>query len=386
MSQVKIFVSSTCLDLVQIRSSLQQFIVDAGHQSILSEYFNFPIDPSDDTIENCIRNVGLADILILIVGSRYGYVTKTGKSITEQEYLSARTRGIPIYIFVSKILIDNLPKWKLDKGADFMAIVESTKVFEFIEELREKNGDWCFPYESVEEITATLKYQLSFLFKSALDLRLKYRENALPYFHNKISVQAINIILLRNKYYEVKFFLQVLKDELRKYEHVKLDLEFLVLPACERVIKSKAELVSWLEIGLETSTNQGDALNTLLNEAAMKFYGEPGNPSDLSGLYYAARGIARIYKMMIDWSLYIRSTLVPHEFLLVRNLLSEFLIPALDDIWAYPDKSMANVENAIAIVTSDPSQSRNVDLVLKLTIDSQKVGLFTSELEKIKKT
>ena len=80
-----IFVSSTCYDLKQIRQDIREFIeTDLGYEAILSEYDSFPIDPDKDTINNCLRVVEQrADIMVLIVGSRYGYITDHGeKSIT----------------------------------------------------------------------------------------------------------------------------------------------------------------------------------------------------------------------------------------------------------------------------------------------------------------
>lgn len=80
-----IFVSSTCYDLKQIRQNIRDFIEDdLGYEAILSEYDSFPIDPDKDTIDNCLRVVEeRADILVLIVGGRYGYITNHGeKSIT----------------------------------------------------------------------------------------------------------------------------------------------------------------------------------------------------------------------------------------------------------------------------------------------------------------
>lgn len=99
-----IFISSTCYDLKQIRASLKAVIEEElGLEAMLSEYSSFPLDPSLGTVENCLRAVQeRADILILIVGSRYGYVNETGKSVTNLEYLKAKEKGIPIYVFVEK--------------------------------------------------------------------------------------------------------------------------------------------------------------------------------------------------------------------------------------------------------------------------------------------
>jgi len=102
---VNVFISSTCYDLSQIRKDLSEAILQLGHNPILSEYNTFPVDPSIGTIENCIRQVNdTADLLVLIIGNRYGSILPSGRSITNMEYLTAKNRKIPIYVFIKYIL------------------------------------------------------------------------------------------------------------------------------------------------------------------------------------------------------------------------------------------------------------------------------------------
>ena len=111
-----VFVSSTCYDLRHVREDLKNFFEDNyGFQAMLSEFESFPVDPCKGTFENCIENVDkAADIFILIVGNRYGHITDSGKSITNLEYLHAKAKGIPIYVFVDKQLY-NLLKIEIQK-------------------------------------------------------------------------------------------------------------------------------------------------------------------------------------------------------------------------------------------------------------------------------
>ena len=134
MNQLNIFVSSTCYDLSQIREDLSDFIINNGHFSILSEHDKFPINPQKNTIENCINIVKEnADILILIVGNRYGSLIETGKSITNTEFITAMHKGIPIFVFIDKKTLTAFSIWKENKNGDFSKFVDSTKIFEFIE-------------------------------------------------------------------------------------------------------------------------------------------------------------------------------------------------------------------------------------------------------------
>ena len=75
-----------------------------GYDVLLSEYSTaFPLDPNVGTSNNCLRVVDeRADILILIVGCRYGSVDETGYSVTNMEHLKKKKKSIPIYAFVDK--------------------------------------------------------------------------------------------------------------------------------------------------------------------------------------------------------------------------------------------------------------------------------------------
>lgn len=384
MSQLKVFVSSTCFDLSQVRANLNEFISGLGYHPILSEYPTFPIDPDDDTIENCIKNVETADLLILILGNRYGYVADSGKSITNTEYLYARQKGIPIYIFIYKPLISILPVWKKNKTGDFSDVVDSIKVFELVEEIREKNKEWCFEFEKAQDIVGTLKVQFSHMFKSSLDHRLKFKISKLPDFHKNLSAKAVNILLNKDQLFEAKFFAQVLKDELRKHEDVKLDLEYKVLTSCNRRIKDHHQLVDWLQINFETIQYQIESINNLFNQAFTDFYGEYGVASDIKGLYYVACAMARVYKQLIMWSIDIESTSVDEDYLVIKNVLAGFPESALITLWEYPNNALLAIDEAIRLYAQNKLPSQ-VDAVLVLTIEDSKVKSFTDEIGRLER-
>ena len=385
MNQLKIFISSTCYDLSQIRADLYDFISGMGHQPIMSEYTSFPIDPDNSTIENCVQNVATADILILILGNRYGYIIDSGKSITNTEYLYAKQNGIPIYIFIYKPLINILPIWKVNKGADFSSTVDSPKVFEFVDELRNDNKSWCFDFEKAQDILPTLKIQFSHLFKQSLDLRKKYRVSDQPEFYKQLSPVAINIVLKKEMMYETLFFMQVLKDEIEKHEDLKLDLEYKILTNCSREINDLHELSKWMTVNFETIQHLTQSLDNLFNNAYKVFYGEPGIPSDIKGLYYVACGMAKIYKEMILWSINIKSTKVDDDFVVMRDALSDFPALSLDQIWKYPTIAMSEIHKGVVACHANPDQTISIKASLTLETDDKLTNIFYAEMKRLSK-
>lgn len=133
-----VFVSSTCYDLKQIRADIKEFFEEQLEFDILlSEYSTFPLDPNVGTLNNCLRAVDeRADIFVLVVGCRYGSITKTGHSVTNMEYLRAKAKGIPIYAFVDKKILSALPLWEDNPNLNFQSTVDTPKLFEFVDSFR----------------------------------------------------------------------------------------------------------------------------------------------------------------------------------------------------------------------------------------------------------
>ena len=86
--QPGVMVSSTFYDLQQQREDLRRFIQnELGYRALLSEHSSFPVNPAINTIDNCRERVRRdADVLILVIGGRYGSVVdESAPSFTNLE-------------------------------------------------------------------------------------------------------------------------------------------------------------------------------------------------------------------------------------------------------------------------------------------------------------
>lgn len=64
-----------------------------GYRCLASEMNSFPVDLDLDSVENC-RVQDDADVLVLVIGERYGYCPQpSSKSVTILESLVARSKG-----------------------------------------------------------------------------------------------------------------------------------------------------------------------------------------------------------------------------------------------------------------------------------------------------
>lgn len=387
MAKVNIFVSSTCYDLSQIRNDLRQCIQDLGHNPILSELKDFPIDTRLSNAENCINAVNKeADIFVLIIGNKYGSVLESGKSITNVEFLAAINKGIPIYTFALKQMTNILPVWEKNPNADYSHIVDNNKVFEFLADVRKKRGLWNFEFENAQDITEILKAQLSNLFHDALGVKRMIEQSDYQSLFQKISSRASNILIRKeDDFYEIKFFFQSMIDELEKYHDLKNDYDYSILLKPSNMIDDYEHLLNWLQIKLSHLKNYTDSINRLL-ATLDKYLAELGVPSDLEGLYYVSRSYAKAYASLIEWGIEIKSTIVPIEY---QNLLFAFAdIPAdiIRQMENYPIESLKIVKDSeVKYKAGELEEGSVVSLTLHITINDEVMQRYSRELESVSK-
>lgn len=385
MAKLNIFVSSTCYDLSQIRNDIKQCIEDLGHNPILSELKEFPINPKLSNSENCINAVkDEADIFVLIIGNKYGSELDTGKSITNTEFITAVDKGIPIYTFALKQMTTILPIWERNPDMDLSSIVDNKKVFEFLADVRKKRGLWNFEFEKAQDVTEILKSQLSNLFREALNVKRRIELLDKKEYISKISSKALDIIIKKEEFYEIRFFMQSMHDEIIKYKSLKNDYKYSVLFKSSNRIENIEQLTNWLLLKLGQAKNYTDSLNNLM-EAFTFFYKEPGTPSDLEGLYYVASSYARSYASILEWGIEVKSVIVPDKYKKLLTIFAEIPGDIISQIEEYPKKSLELIEETKTQVKAGKIQEpTTVQLTLKVSISDEVMQRYEKEIEVVR--
>ena len=298
-----VFVSSTCYDLAQVRYDLRIFLESMGMIPVLSEFNSFPINPNLDAIGNCLSCVkDRADIFVLVVGGRYGSQTETGRSVTNLEYLEAKSKGIPRYVFVQKQILTTLPIWQKNKTADFSGIVDSPNLFEFVESLRDPKENWIFPFDSAQDIADTLRKQLAFLFVEALSLRHKVLRTGLPKSLDGLSGSALMLAVQKPFAWEYRLFSQVLSDEISESSGVKRDLNYGLMLGQAVQLHDISRLLEWVPAKINNLSFFVAALENIVNAAFPRAVGAPGEPGDIEEIVYVARRFGQVYRQILEWS------------------------------------------------------------------------------------
>lgn len=385
MNNVNIFVSSTCYDLSQVRADISDLIIDLGHNPIMSESINFPINPSKKTVENCIETVkNFADVLILIVGNRYGSLIENGKSITNTEFLTAKNKEIPIFIFVDKKTLNALNFWKSNPEGDFSYIVDNKQIFEFIEDLRTNEQLWVFEFEKAQDIRSILKTQLSNLFKESLKLSNKFKSQNIESYHLELSNLAMNILLKKDTAFEYEFFAQTLVDEICKKENLKNDYSYDIHLEDKHRIDDIHELLTWFSFKLTDFTELLTSLSNIINKVARIYIAEPGIPSDIKGLYYVSLTYAKAFEKIIIWTIDLHSAIVPEDCNKLKVALSKFSKNLIEQVWDFPFTFLEQIQQAKIDIALN-NEVKTIQMSLKVDLDENVSRKFYEEFEMFKR-
>lgn len=172
MAKPRIFVSSTYFDLRAIRASLERFIKEMGYEAVLFEQGHVPYGKDEALEEYCYREINSCDIVIAIVGGKFGSQARNDSaSITQREIKTAIEKGKQTYVFVEKSVHTEYHTYLANKHLDgFKPVsVNDVRIFEFLEEIFAlQAGNPVEAFEISEDIIRFLKEQWAGLFQRLL--------------------------------------------------------------------------------------------------------------------------------------------------------------------------------------------------------------------------
>ncbi len=208
MAIPRVFISSTCYDLKYIRENLKYFIKTLGYEPVLSEEGSVYYDPTLDTQDSCLREVPSCQLFVLVIGGRFGEAYKgTEASITNAEYREAVKSKVPIFALVDDSVLSEYfvyQKNKTNPDIDGTKITypsaDSTKIFDFIEEVRRNSiNNALVPFSDFSDIEAYLRQQwagmmFSFLTRQNEDRRVADTLSALTQVSDKVEFLSTQIL------------------------------------------------------------------------------------------------------------------------------------------------------------------------------------------------
>jgi hypothetical protein len=183
MAVPRIFISSTCYDMAEIRDSLTSFCQGFGFETVLSDRGDVFYHPDLHTHEACVGEVANCHMLVLVVGGRFGgtYIADKSKSITNAEYEAARAQNVPVFAFVKQDVLNDHNVWQKNKDKAFSKEIaypsierqeHALDIFNFIDVVRlsEVNNGF-FGFRVARDLEDLLRKQIAGMFFDFLTRR-----------------------------------------------------------------------------------------------------------------------------------------------------------------------------------------------------------------------
>ena len=97
MKDRRVFISSVMDGFADQRAAAKAAVELLGLQPIMAETFGAR---SYSSQQACLEGVEESAVVVLILGRRYGFVARSRKSVTEEEFDRARESGLPVLVFL----------------------------------------------------------------------------------------------------------------------------------------------------------------------------------------------------------------------------------------------------------------------------------------------
>ncbi|WP_408095627.1 DUF4062 domain-containing protein [Peredibacter sp. HCB2-198] len=321
MANPKVFVSSTCYDLKEIRESLLNFIKEFGFDPILSDYGDVFYHPDLHTHEACINEISNCDLFILIIGGRFGgkYISDMEKSIVNAEYEAAKKRKIPIFTYIKQDVFDNHHLYQENKHHQFLDKIHfpaiekqhtANKIFNFIDQVRKSSkNNACEPFKNFHEIKSHLRKQWAGMFFEFLKSRtllqeMMIQQTVLEKLTESSSVleKIVKELYKSNSPHDGKDSLD--RIESRSYAEmfiketfynvaIKVDSEII-----KKILETKTEGLTWDQFLVETGVYDMDLdeQGIFINEKYHNYDDfRTGGFSTVAGKYSFIDNIAKYY-------------------------------------------------------------------------------------------
>ena len=228
MATPRIFISSTCYDLREIRSQLYAFIQDIGYEPVMSESGDIFYDYNKHVQDACNEEIEKCNMFVLIIGNNYGtiYHKKSESnpipdSVTLEEFRKALDVGMPKYIFINHFVQHDFENYRNILKRNFNKYFSENKDMDDVEKQKKRIKDefdlsYQFPQDAYRYIFYFLDiiYTLDinnaiYPFESFENIRDTLRRQWAGYFFNSLTKES-SIAVKK---------LEVLGDRLDRIEH-----------------------------------------------------------------------------------------------------------------------------------------------------------------------
>lgn len=182
MAKPRVFISSTYYDLKQTRADIANFISSLGFEPVRNEEGEIPYGREDKLQNYCYKEIQNIDILISIIGGRFGSEAQNSHwSVSNEELKTAIKNGKQVYIFIEKNVSSEYETYLLNKGTEIKyKYVDDIRIYQFIEDIKSiSSNNNIKAFDTSADIQMYLKEQLAGLFQSFLSAQVDAKNYSL---------------------------------------------------------------------------------------------------------------------------------------------------------------------------------------------------------------
>lgn len=180
MAKPRVFISSTFFDLRHVREDLERFMKELGYEPVRNETGSIPYGKDESPETYAYREVELCDIIVAIIGGRFGKESQEdGYSISQNELRRALERGIQVFIFIENGVSAEYSTYLLNKERTDTRykFVDDIRIYQFIEELHKlPRNNPIATFETSADIINYLQIQWAGLFQRFLQEQKRLSE------------------------------------------------------------------------------------------------------------------------------------------------------------------------------------------------------------------
>lgn len=200
---MRVFVSSTVYDLIDIRAEIAELLRSLGISPVLSDdkLSDFILKHDASSIEACLVNVESSDAVIIVLDKRYGPSLKSAGfddlSATHLEYRHAVKLGKPIHFYVRDRLEADAALWKKNGRREDVSLSwideKNVRLFEILEEHRQLTSDstksnWYSAFNNSVDLKKSIQQRFETAIRPQQLMEAIY-ENRFPLFNVSQKVE-----------------------------------------------------------------------------------------------------------------------------------------------------------------------------------------------------
>lgn len=318
---------------------------------------------------------------MLVIGGRYGSVeVDSNASVTNLEYTSARHKRIPIYAFVDPQLLNFMAVWKRNPSADFSGLVDSLRLFEFIEQVRTVDSVWMSEFRNAQDIIDALRTQFAYQQQAGLRLQRHALGAIQDDWFDTLRGEALRVALDRPDAWEYLLFATSLRDGVVRHRRLARTHALKMSIGFGEDIPTPLE---WIKARFGDARRLAKTLNDLVNVALQEALGPPGTPGDAGAIVFVADTMADLYRDAILWSLRLRTANVDERFLRVTAVVADMMDDLVQQIARFGPGVKERIEEALA--ASKTGGPRVLEMTLTISIPETTLQSFSDELARLER-